>query len=352
MSAPSFFPARLYWLLPPLLLAACGGGAVRPERAEAASVPRSDMSRAMAKKAPSKKGGGFYLDDGPGDNPPDLAAIPDAVPRKEPLRRAANNPYSVMGQDFVPLKSLSPYSVQGVGSWYGRKFHGQATASGERYDMYGMTAAHPLLPIPSYARVTNLENGKSVVVRVNDRGPFLNGRLIDLSYTAAWKLGYADRGSARLQVDLIVPGEGPVYAAPVQKPVQVASAAGNTGGPVADPDPIAAFANTDSTAVDAPAPEAASGPASAAPAPAVSVPTVAARGGVYLQLGAFSARGNADSLRDHLQRELPWLAEPLKVVDGAGKYRLHLGPYANAADAAKVAAKLADALGIKPFMVH
>ena len=348
MSAP-FFLVRLSWLLPPLLLAACGGHPVRPDTT-VVTPPRPDTTapRQVVKKPVQKKGGGFYLDDGPGDNPPDLAAIPDAVPRKEALRRAANNPYSVLGQDFVPLKDLSPYSKQGVGSWYGRKFHGQATASGERYDMYGMTAAHPLLPIPSYARVTNLENGKSVVVRVNDRGPFLNGRLIDLSYTAAWKLGYADRGSARLQVDLIVPGEGPVYAAaPVVRPVQVASAA--PAGSAADDDPIAAFATPERVPSDAPAaPEAAPEP----PPPPVHVPEVAGKGGVYLQLGAFSARANADSLRDHLQRELSWLAEPLKVVDGGGKYRLHLGPYASAADAAKVASRLAESLGVKPFVVR
>ena len=348
MSASSCL-ARLCCLAPLALLAACGGGhAVRTERTVPTASPRTEPAapRPMAKKPAQKTGGGYYLDDGPGDNPPDLAAIPDAAPRKEPLRRAANNPYSVMGQDFVPLKSLSPYSVQGVGSWYGRKFHGQATASGERYDMYGMTAAHPLLPIPSYARVTNLENGKAVVVRVNDRGPFLNGRLIDLSYTAAWKLGYADRGSARLQVDLIVPGEGGVLAL-APKPVQVGSAAGN--GPASDEDPIAAFARADSPPADAaPAAEAAPAP----PPPAASVPAVAGKGGVYLQLGAFSARGNADSLRDHLQRELPWLAEPMKVVEGAGKYRLHLGPYASAAEAAKVASRLAESLGVKPFVVR
>ncbi len=340
MSTSSFL-ARLC-CLPLLLLAACGGGhTVKPERAEATAPTgiEAPLPRPVAKKPVQKKGGGYYLDDGPGDNPPDLAAIPDAVPRKEALRKAANKPYSVLGLDFVPMTSLSGYSVKGVGSWYGRKFHGQSTATGERYDMYGMTAAHPLLPIPSYARVTNLENGKAVVVRVNDRGPFLNGRLIDLSYTAAWKLGYADRGSARLQVDLIVPGEGPVYAAAPVKPVQLALA-----GPLPDDDPIASFARD--SAADLPEVPSAEAP------PPVHVPEVMGKGGVYLQLGAFSARGNADSLRDHLQRELSWLAEPLKVVEGAGKYRLHLGPYASTDAAAKVAGRLAESLGVKPFLVR
>ena len=157
-----------------------------------------------------KRGGGFYQDDGPGDNPPaDLAAIPDAVPRDEPFNRFANRPYSVLGRDYVPLREVGRYRATGVASWYGRKFHGQKTSSGEPYDMYGMTAAHPTLPIPSYARVTNPANGRSVIVRVNDRGPFHAGRVIDLSYTAAWKLGYVGNGSTQVVVESIAPGAPP-----------------------------------------------------------------------------------------------------------------------------------------------
>lgn len=137
--------------------------------------------------------------------PPNLAAIPDAVPRVEPLHRFANRPYQVFGKDYVPAATLAPFRQTGVGSWYGRRYHGAPTSSGERYDMYAMTAAHPTLPIPSYARVTNLANGRSVVVRINDRGPFHSERIIDLSYTAAWKLGYVDAGSARLEVESLLP---------------------------------------------------------------------------------------------------------------------------------------------------
>ena len=145
--------------------------------------------------------GGYYLDDGPGANPPpNLDAIPDAVPRLEPLHRFANRPYSVLGRDYVPATELRPYRERGTASWYGRKFHAQKTSIGEPYDMYAMTAAHPTLPLPSYARVTNLANGRSVVVRVNDRGPFLHGRVIDLSYTAAARLGYVNQGSAQVEV--------------------------------------------------------------------------------------------------------------------------------------------------------
>jgi rare lipoprotein A len=154
----------------------------------------------------SKNDGGYYKDDGPPENPPrNLAQLPDARPRWEPLHRYANRPYEVAGKKYAPFAELRPYKQRGVASWYGKRFHGKKTSSGERYDMYAMTAAHPVLAIPSYARVTNLGNGKSVVVRVNDRGPFHDGRLIDLSYAAAYKLGYVGNGSARVEVEAIIP---------------------------------------------------------------------------------------------------------------------------------------------------
>jgi rare lipoprotein A len=110
----------------------------------------------------------------------------------------------------VPLTRVGPFQQRGTASWYGKRFHGGSTASGERYDMYKMSAAHPVLPIPSYARVTNLANGRSVVVRVNDRGPFHDGRIIDLSYAAAYKLGYVAAGSARVLVEQVIPGGAPL----------------------------------------------------------------------------------------------------------------------------------------------
>jgi rare lipoprotein A len=148
--------------------------------------------------------GGYYKDDGPGAQQPS-ASTPDAVPRLEPLHRFANRPYEVFGRSYVPHASLKAFRQQGLASWYGKRFHGSKTSSGEVYDMYRMTAAHPTLAIPSYARVTNLANGRSVVVRINDRGPFHGGRIIDLSYAAATKLGYVQAGSARVEVEAIVP---------------------------------------------------------------------------------------------------------------------------------------------------
>ncbi len=151
--------------------------------------------------------GGYYKDDGPHERPPaNLDRVADAVPRSEPLHKFANRPYKALGKQYVPMTSLQPFRQRGLASWYGKRYHGQKTSSGEVYDMYQMTAAHPTLPIPSYARVTSTKNGRSVVVRINDRGPFRSGRVIDLSYVAAHKLGYIQAGEAMVEVESIVPG--------------------------------------------------------------------------------------------------------------------------------------------------
>jgi rare lipoprotein A len=156
----------------------------------------------------SSRPGGYYRDDGPGGRPPaDLDRVADAKPRAEPLHPGANNPYAALGKKYAPYRSLKPHRERGIASWYGRRFHGKPTASGERYDMYAMTAAHTILPIPSYARVTHLGNGRSVIVRINDRGPFRNDRIIDLSYAAAHRLGVVQAGSARVEVEALLPGK-------------------------------------------------------------------------------------------------------------------------------------------------
>jgi rare lipoprotein A len=158
---------------------------------------------------------GYYKGDGPGGPPPvNLDTIADATPRIEPLNAGANAPYTALGRRYVPYTALTPYRARGVATWYGRKFQGRRTSSGERYDMYAMTAAHTVLPIPSYARVTNLANGRSVVVRINDRGPFHAERLIDLSYAAAHRLGYVTAGSAKVEVEAILPGKRAAAAEP------------------------------------------------------------------------------------------------------------------------------------------
>jgi len=172
------------------LLSACAG-----------APPRDNGS------LPPGKSGGYYLDDGPGANPPaNLDQIPDAQPKPELIKASTARPYTAFGRTYTPMTRLAPYKERGTASWYGKRYHGQPTASGELYDMYAMTAAHPTLPIPSYARVTNVRSGKSVVVRINDRGPFRGERLIDLSYTAAYKLGIIGSGSDLVEVESILPG--------------------------------------------------------------------------------------------------------------------------------------------------
>lgn len=315
-----------------VFLSGCGSAPMRPADVGAPGgntpAPAAKSTKPAPQGAPAglKKGGGYYLDDGPGDNPPpDMAAIPDAVPRLEPLHKFANKPYSVLGKDYAPLRAPGGYKASGVASWYGRKFHGQKTSSGEYYDMYGMTAAHPILPIPSYVRVSNASTGKSVVVRVNDRGPFHADRIIDLSYTAAWKLGLVGNGSGRVTVESIVPGDtSPAPAEPTYVDPGVVLAA-------VSPPPL---------------PDAVT-PATPTPTP----PSATATSGAFVQLGAFGAPENAEAFRAHLSRELDWVADKLRT-EVAGKFhRVQLGPYASRGEAEDVAARIASALGVKPSIV-
>ena len=217
--APSLFKTYKYFSVPSRSIFASALALILGLLAACNSTPQYSSNGAQGQKKTTatglsgisaggitRRGGGYYLDDGPEDNPPpNLHLVPDAVPRSEPLRAANMQPYVALGKHFKPMTSLEPYRKRGVASWYGRRYHGNNTAAGEVYDMYAMTAAHPTLPLPSYARVTNLENGKSVIVRLNDRGPFLSDRIIDLSYTAAYKLGILAGGSGQVEVESIIP---------------------------------------------------------------------------------------------------------------------------------------------------
>lgn len=177
--------------------------------AACSSAPK--RGSAPASSAPETSGGGLYaphISDGGPPVPPDISAIPEPVPQAEPLSRYGNrSPYTVLGHTYTVLPSAHGYRERGTASWYGTKFHGRATSSLEPYDMYRFSAAHKTLPLPSYVRVTNLDNGRSVVVRVNDRGPFHGDRLIDLSYVAAVKLGVHIKGTAPVEVVALDPGE-------------------------------------------------------------------------------------------------------------------------------------------------
>ncbi|HEY1328863.1 MAG TPA: septal ring lytic transglycosylase RlpA family protein [Casimicrobiaceae bacterium] len=292
-----------------LLLAACSASS---RRETATTAPPSAAS------APSTR---YYLDDGPPDNAPaNLDAVPDAVPRVEALSRSANRPYTVMGREYVPATALKAYRERGIASWYGRKFHGQKTSIGETYDMFAMTAAHPTLPLPSYARVTNLESGKSVVVRVNDRGPFLHDRIIDLSYAAAYRLGVAQRGSGRVEVEAILPGSQPsLLAAAAPLP------------PVAMAPVVATPAEVDPVPV---------------PAPAFTQSTYGApNGGYAVQLGAFASHPNALNFLAHVQNQLTSAQVEAKVRQSGGLYRVYVGPYADRDEARRVGERITQAFG-------
>ena len=278
----------------------------------------------VATRAPEAgaRPGGYYKDDGPGANPPpDLETIADAEPRVEPLNRFANSPYTALGRRYVPLTELRAYRERGLGSWYGRRYHGQRTSGGEPYDMYAMTAAHPVLPIPSYARVTNLSNGRSVVVRINDRGPFLPGRVIDLSYAAAWKLGYVTSGSAPVEVDAITPQEIPLVDSRRAPHGAVALAAMDDSAP------------PDGAAVSAP------------------IPVAVESGGIYLQLGAFAGRDNAENFRARIRGRLAWLEHPIEVLQQDRLFRVHAGPYRSRAEAGADAERVREALDLKAVVV-
>jgi len=293
------------------LLVGCGSIAQRQETPVAVWKPS-----APAPVAATKKGGGYYLNDGPGDNPPaNIDAIPDAVPKIEPLHKPASRPYTVLGQTYTPDTQLKPYKKTGVASWYGRRYHGQKTSIGEVYDMYGMTAAHPVLAIPSYVRVTNLKNGKSVVVRVNDRGPFHSDRLIDLSYSAAYKLGVLAGGSTEVEVETIDPANYAAAAKPAEAPV---------GAPLADKGPIVAVQET--------------------PLPA------AVSGSHYVQLGAFGAQENAEHFQGRLKAELAQLADKLQIHPSGGLFRVRAGPFQTLAEASQVAAEIKNSLNIKTVL--
>ena len=255
--------------------------------------------------SPSKPGG-YYLDDGPGDNPPaDLDSISEPIPKIEPLNPYTSRPYAVFGRTYTPQTQLTPYKQRGIASWYGKRYHGQKTSSGEVYDMYAFSAAHTLLPLPSYARVTNVANGKSVVVRVNDRGPFHGDRLIDLSYAAAHRIGIIGQGSAMVEVETLIPGSG-------ETPPPASTAA--------------------------------------APAP-VAVPVSSEAGGMFVQLGAFSVEQNADAFLRKMRIDLSWLASSMQLYRGEGMYKVHAGPYPTRGDAERVAERIRQELGFAPFVL-
>ena len=290
------------------LLSGCSSTGTRKAAPTASSTGNYIM------KPYARKGGGFYKDDGlPAQIPENIEQIPNAAPRLEPLRNAANRPYTVLGMSFTPMTNLQPFSQQGIGSWYGTKFNGLKTSNGDTYDMFAMTAAHPTLPLPCYVRVTNTQNNRSVIVRVNDRGPFHNGRIIDLSFTAAYKLGYVDQGSSPVRVELIIPDASGVTYVDVSKD---------------------AVAVNDAKLDDK-----------------TRYGEELAKPGTYVQMGAFQNGFNAQVLRNHLLRELDWMTpDQVHVYAESPWHRVQVGPFTNRAQAEAVQTKIRDALGGQPHI--
>jgi rare lipoprotein A len=332
-------------------------------------------------------GGGYYSDDGPDAHPPsNLDSVPDAVPRIEPYASGANKPYVVFGKHYEPDLSGRPYRQTGIASWYGRKFHGHSTSTGEEYNMYSMTAAHTTLPIPSYARVTSSINGRSIIVRVNDRGPFKSDRIMDLSYVAAYKLGIIGPGSGEVTVQELTPSDIRVMLAKQGSEPQPSSATASRSLPaeglkaptmIAAQAPYATPARASMAAGSALSelPEsdldtnvAAGEPIAERPLPPIPVPlpplsesprtlspqnaspralpprdevaqiaaasgassAQSAAGGVYLQFGAFGEPANAQSLVARLGRQLTGTGIPPARVDQAGRlFKVSVGPYAD-----------------------
>jgi rare lipoprotein A len=255
--------------------------------------------------------------------PPISDSVPDAIPRIEPRARSGNPPfYDVFGKRYYVLSSSVGYWERGVASWYGPGFHKVRTSTGEPYDMYAMTAAHKTLPLPAYVRVTNLLNGRSVVVRVNDRGPFVGNRIIDLSYSAAAKLGMLRNGTAMVDVRTIDPSvPAPVTSASMVPP---AAAAPNAG-----------------SGTSAPATSGTSAPATSGTAPPAPSGTSAVTTALFVQAGAFSDPANAQRLAETLRGgSFGKIFVRDDQIAGRRMYRVRIGPVANVAEFDRVVAAL------------
>lgn len=322
--------------------------------------------------SPGGGGGGRYAmnDDAYPDSPEDVSNVPDAVPKVEPRAKSGNRPtYSVWGKTYHVLSDPIGYVAEGRASWYGVKFQGYATASGESYDMYKMTAAHRSLPLPTYARVTNLDNGRQVIVRVNDRGPFHDDRLIDLSYAAAARLDILGHGTGRVRVEAIDPvvwarthgesagdrsqaGQSAVASRSVSRqpstsgasPRPVASQAeGASSGAnyQASIDPVLTAANAE----ESPSSSTLSS-ASAAPISAFEGSSVA--GQRFVQVAALGSRAGAEALKNRLQG---LLSRPVRIDNASPLYRVQVGPIHDLASLESIRATLQDAGYGQTFLV-
>lgn len=329
----------------------------KPAVSTAPSLPKANSGR-----------GGYYLDDGPGDEIPEgLESTVDPIPVVEPYSRTGNKPYKVFGKTYTPINdSTTPLKQKGFASWYGKKFHGKRTSSGEPYDMYKITAAHPTLPIPSYARVTNLSNGKQIIVRINDRGPFHSNRIMDLSYTAALKLGYLGKGSSEVELERLLPEDIAKMAEnsqnqQAQNPPASPNLAKNETKPVLDKNPdkvekegvsLEALIASQERIIKTELPR-------AEDKTNVAVDLPKSQNLFYLQFAAFAIRANAEAGKVQLmevlkdkQNKLGVQGEvKLEIVQQGNLYRLQSGPFTQREAAQNAAQELAIG-SAKPIVVQ
>lgn len=344
MTVSRITPALIASGLLALLLGGCAetplrGGPGHLPAAHPRPITHAPVNPDLPSLPPAGSGrGGYYQDDGPGENvPPNLADVPDAVVRAEPYARYANRPYKVFGKSYTPMLDERPFVQRGHGSWYGKKFHGQKTSSGEIYDMYKMTAAHPTLPIPSYARVTNIASGKAVVVRINDRGPFHPGRVVDVSYTAAVKLGLLQSGGQQVIVERLLPDGA-------------AERLGTTLRSAPEPEdppggPLAARAEINELIVENRA------EVKAIKAHSDAGERGAAEAGFYVQLGAFSRADKAAEIRARVAGK-GWATRALDVVKSGALHKVLSGPFATRDLALEAARGVPAVLGLRPIVVQ
>lgn len=328
-----------------------------PRDALPADAEPKQSPYAPAQEDPSKRGdyvaGGLYaphIKDSVPDYVPDVAAIPEPEVKDEPRSRFGNRSYSVLGKTYRVLESGEGYVEEGMASFYGKKFHGRRTSNQEVYDMNAFSAAHRSLPLPSYVRVTNLDNGKSVVVRVNDRGPFHSGRIIDLSYAAAVKLDFIRKGTTRVEVRALMPDDLEGQRTGSRRERTRRERAQRTPTPPADAvvavapappaDPALRAEEFDRwmrervvrVATGRPGSASVVSTPDAAPAAstqAASTQAAAVEGGVSLQVAAFSAQDNAERAQQRLREAgLPAVRIDAGEADGKPVWRLRIGPVA------------------------
>lgn len=295
-----------------LLLSGCagsGGGA------------RQEVASGSANTAATSTSTGRYAmaSDAYPDLPPDVSNVPDAVPRSEPRSAGGNRDrYEVWGKTYHVLADPTGYRKQGIASWYGEKFHGYTTASGEIYDMYKMSAAHKSLPLPTYARVTNTDNGRSVIVKVNDRGPFHDDREIDLSYAAAARLDILGRGTGRVRVEAIDPEAWQAQQGTARQATGQQSSGVRVASSSAPP-------RQQSVALAPATPDAAPAGSTERTDTTSSTPAPVSANGMFLQVAALGSMSNAQALQARLKDEI---SQPVRVNSEAGVHRVQVGPLA------------------------